>query len=83
MGCLIAPLDLTLSNIERSKSKSLRLQSFISRKGAQLGHMLLLNTNGKPYMGSPIALSYLTFSDLEMSNSRSLRFRNLTSHNGD
>ncbi len=30
-----------------------------------LGHMLLLNINGKLYMGSPITLSHLIFSYLE------------------
>ena len=39
--------------------------------------MLLLNSNRKPYMGSPMTLSYLTLSDLEKSKSRSLRFQSL------
>ncbi len=42
---------LTLSDLERSKSRSLRFRSLISRKWAMLGHMLLLNLNRKPYMG--------------------------------
>ncbi len=37
--------------------------------------MLLLNINGKAYMGSPMTLSHLTLGDLERSNPRSLRFR--------
>ncbi len=32
----------------------------LSRKAAQLGPMLLLNINRKPYMKNPIALSHLT-----------------------
>ncbi len=72
---------LTLSDLERSKSRSLRLQSLISRKGAKLGPMLLL-TNRKPYMGSPMAPSHLTLSDLEISNSRTPRFWSLISRKG-
>ncbi len=41
-----APLDLTLSKVERSKSRSPRIQSlislYISRTGAKLSPMLLL-----------------------------------------
>ena len=33
----------TLCDLERSKSKSLRFQSLIYRKGAELGRMLLLS----------------------------------------
>ncbi len=44
---------MTLSDLESSKSRSLKLQSLISCKGAKLGHKLLLNTNRKKYMGSP------------------------------
>ncbi len=39
-------------------------------KGAKLSHMLLLNTNRKSCMESPMALQ-LTLSDLERSKSRS------------
>ena len=38
---------LTLSDPERSISKSLRYQRLISHKTAELGHLLLLNTNRK------------------------------------
>ena len=38
----MTPAHLTLRDIERSKSRSL---SLISRKGAELGHMLRLNIN--------------------------------------
>ena len=44
--------------------------------------MLLLNTNRKPYMGSPMTLSYLTLSDLERSKSRSVRYQSLISGKG-
>ena len=73
---------LTLSDIERSKSRSLSFRNLISQKGANLGHMLLLNINRKPYMGSPIALSHLTLSDLERSRSRPPRFQSLLSRKG-
>ena len=59
------PSHLTLSDIKRSKSKSLRSQSLISCKGGGLGHMLLLNINKKAYMGNLMTLSHLTLSDLE------------------
>ena len=65
---------LTLSDLERSKSRSLRFQRLISRKGAELGPMLLLTINRNPYMASPMALSNLTLTDIERSKFRSLRF---------
>ena len=49
----MAPSLLTFSDLERSKSRSLRFQTLISRKGAELGPMLLLTINRKPYMASP------------------------------
>ena len=59
---------LILGDLERSISSSLRFQRLIiSRKGAELGHMLLLNTNRKSYVGSPIPPSHLILSDLECS----------------
>ncbi len=66
MGSQVAVLNLTFSDLEMSKSRSLRFQSLLSFKGALLGHMLLLNINRKPepYMGSPMALLNLTLSDL-------------------
>ncbi len=67
---LMTSSHLTLSD----HSRSLRFRSFISCKGAELGHMLLLNINRKAYMGSPTTLSHLTLSDLERSKSRSLKF---------
>ncbi len=73
---------LTLSDIERSNSRSLRFQSLVSCEYAEIGHMLLLNINRKAYMTSPMILSHLTLSDLERSNSRSLIFRSLISCKG-
>ncbi len=45
---------LTLGDLERSKSKSLRFQSLISCKGAELGRMLPLNINRKAFIESPL-----------------------------
>ena len=75
MGSPIVPSHLTSGNLERSKSRSLRFQSLISRKGAKLGPVLLLNINRKRYMGSPMAPSHLTLNDLKRSKSRSHRFQ--------
>ncbi len=49
------------------EARSPRLWSLISRNGAYLGPMLLLNISRKAYMGSPKALSHLSFSDLKRS----------------
>ncbi len=65
---------LTLSDLERSNSKSPKFRSLISHKGAELGPMLILNIT-KPNMGSPTAPSDLTLSDLERLKSRSPRFQ--------
>ncbi len=74
MGSPMAPSHLILSDLERSLSRSFKFRSLIPRKGAQLGPMLLLNSNRKSCIGSSMALSNLTLSDLERSKSRSLRF---------
>ncbi len=55
---------MTLSDLERSNSKSLRFQILISRKSGASGHMLLLKTNRKSYMGNAKPPSHLTLSDL-------------------
>ncbi len=73
------PSPSTLTDLERSKSRSLRFRSLISCKGREFGHMLLLNINRKAYMDSPMTLSDLTASDLERSISKSLRFQRLIS----
>ncbi len=54
-----APLDLTLSDLEMSNSRSLTFRNLISRKRAYLDPKLPLNTNRKPYMGSPMAHLHL------------------------
>ncbi len=79
MGSPIAHMHLTLSNLEMSKSWSLGFRSLISRKGAHLGPMLLLNINRKLHMGSPMAPSHLTLGDLERLRSRSPIFESLIS----
>ncbi len=56
------------------KSGSLRFWSIMSwKRSIAFGHMLLLNTNRKSYMGSPMASSDMTCGDLDKSKSRSLR----------
>ncbi len=66
MGSLMAPSHLTLSDLERSKSRSQRFHNLISRKGAsKLGRMLLLNINRKPYTGSLMVSSHSPWSDLK------------------
>ncbi len=60
MGSPTAPSHLTLRDLERAKSRSFRFRSIISRKGAELSHMLLLSVNWKPYMGSPLMRLHLT-----------------------
>ncbi len=72
--------QLTLSDHERSNSRSLTFWSLIYHKGAELGHMLLLNIKRKAYMGSPVTLLHLTLNDLE--RSKSLKFRKLPSRKG-
>ena len=42
MESLMAPPHLTLSHIESLKSRSIKFQRFIFRKGAELGYMLLI-----------------------------------------
>ena len=46
-------------------SRSLRSYELLSYKGAELGHILLININRNPCMGSLKTLSHLTLSDLE------------------
>ncbi len=45
-------ITFDLSDIERPMLRSLIFGRLISPKGDELGHMFLLNTNRKPYMGS-------------------------------
>ena len=59
MGSPLVLLHLTLVTL-KGQSRSLRFRKVISAKGAELGHVLLLNTNSKSHMGSPKAPSNLT-----------------------
>ena len=61
---------------------SLGFQCLISRKGTELGHVLVLSTNRKSHIGSLPVPSHLTLSDLERLKSRSLRFRSRMSDKG-
>ena len=56
---------LTLSDLESSKSKSLKFRSVISRKGAELGPTLQLIINRKAYVGSPFVRLHLTLVTLK------------------
>ena len=55
----------------------------VSRKGAELGYILLLNTNSNPYMGSRMAPLHLTLSDIERLNSKSRIFYSVRSAKGE
>ncbi len=57
---------LTLSFVQRSKSRSLRFRSNISRKGAEVDRGLQLNINRKAYMGSPLLQLRLTLVTLKV-----------------
>ncbi len=82
MGSPMEPSHLTMSDLERSKSKSLRFLSLISCKGAELCHVLLLNINSKLYMGSPMEPSHLMLGELEKSKSRPFKLCSLISRKG-
>ncbi len=56
----ICAITFGLSDLDRSESGSLKFRSIICRKGADLGHMLLLNINRKVCMGSPLVQLHLT-----------------------
>ncbi len=57
----VALSHLTLSDLEKSKLRSVRFGSFISRKGVYiLGPTLQFNINRKPIMRSPMSLWHLT-----------------------
>ena len=62
---LLPPLTCWYNDSMPVKSRSLRSQSLISRKGATLGPILLLTINRKPNMASILPPSLLTLSDLE------------------
>ncbi len=58
-GESIGAITFGINDLERSMSLRFRR----SRKGAELDHVLLLNTSRKSHMGSPAAPSHLTLSD--------------------
>ena len=71
-----APLYLAFSDLERPNSRSLKFRVDISRKGADLDHILLLNTNRKTYGESNGTIIFeFNLGDPEKSTSRSLRLR--------
>ncbi len=71
----MTPSRLTLSDLERPRSRSLRFRSFVSCIGAELGQMLLLNIIKKAYRESvSVSVIIFEFSDLERSMSRPLKF---------
>ncbi len=72
----IAPLRMTLSDLEWSNSRLSIFEPYISLNSRVMAYItLILNTNRKSYMGGPIALLDLTLSELERSKSR-LTLRN-------
>ena len=69
----MTPWHLILEWLWKVQVKVTRISKLISRKGAELGHMLPLTTNRKPYMASPMTSSHLTLSEPVRSKSRALR----------
>ncbi len=67
----MTPSLLTLSDPERSKSRSL------SHNRTKLGPMLLLTIDRKPYMGSPMTPSIMIFNDLKGQSQGHLEFKAL------
>ena len=58
MGSPMTLSYLTLSDLKKSNSRSLRFRSVIFCEGAELGHKLLLNINGKAYGESNDIITY-------------------------
>ncbi len=65
MGSSMTLSQLTLWDLKRSKSMSLRFRSIIYSKGAELGNMSLLNINGKVYMSSLLVGVHLILENLK------------------
>ncbi len=74
--------EFTLSDLERSDSRSLRFRSHTSHLGSELGHILLLKTDRKSNMGSSVVPSHLTLGKFERSKARSFKFLSLLSQEG-
>ncbi len=73
MGSRVTLSHLALSDLERSKSRSLRFRGIIYRNGPALG-MLQLDINRKAYLGSLYDVFTFYLNVLERSMSNSLRF---------
>ncbi len=58
VGSYIGVITFDLSDLDRSEWRSFRFRSIISRKGAELGYMLLLNINRKVLWGSIGAIAF-------------------------
>ncbi len=67
-------ITFDFTDIEKTISMPLSFSRLISRKRAVLGHVVLLNTNRKSYMGIALLPSHLTLDDLDRPRPRSLRF---------
>ena len=61
----IGAITFVFSDLERSMSRSLRFRRFISHKGAELGHTLLLNINRKACIQSLLVGLHLTLVTLK------------------
>ena len=68
MGFQLAPLLLTWTDLERSKSRSSIFQRAVTWKRLQIGPNLLLVMDRKSCMSFQLAPLLLTWSDLERSN---------------
>ena len=71
----MAPLALTWSDMERSKSRSRIFRRAVTWKPLQIGPNLLLVMDRKSCMGFQMAPLILTWGDLDSSKSRSRLFR--------
>ncbi len=77
MGTAMASSHLTLHDLERLMSRAIRFWRLITRREAELGHVLLLSTNRKSYIVSPVEQSHLTLGDFERSKSGHSEFKGL------
>ncbi len=65
MGSLFVRLHWTLSDLERTMSRSLRILKLIYREGAELEHMLTLKNNRKAYMWRTLVRIHLILETLK------------------
>ncbi len=73
-GESICAIAFDFRELERSLPRSLRFRRLIFCKGAELGHMSLLNINRKTIYGESIDAITCEFSELQRFMSRSLKF---------